>query len=52
MIAEDLHVSPEQLEEVKPMWKTPEWEQAVKDGSAWVPILPMSATASGSMPPR
>lgn len=52
MIAEDLHVSPAQLEDVKPMWQTPEWEQAVKDGAPWVPIgLLMSTSTSGMSAP-
>jgi len=45
MIAEDLHVPVSSLTDVKPEWKTPEWDQAVKDGLPYVPITPVSSTA-------
>lgn len=45
MIAQDLNVRPNLLTEVNPMWKTPEWEEAVKAGSPWIPI-----ELTGSMP--
>jgi hypothetical protein len=46
-IAMDLNVSVSALEEVQPMWKTPEWEQAVQEGRYFMPS--MTAMQSGTM---
>jgi hypothetical protein len=49
MIAMELNLSPSLLEDARPEWKTPEWEQAVREGAWYVPAGRMPGTTGGTM---